>query len=210
MADTAGVLRTDLVDAVAAYQYYLDGQGKPREFSDDRYVMNDNCGRVTLRNAILEAQYFAIELYKSHRRTQFNFTGPAIPCGSFSSQFAQLSMMYPYPATENWQKAIGAHYIWLSASVRVAIDPRTSAAPEFSMDFVIHAEDQYNFNPGAKDIATGLPDDANGRFVVVGLAHGYRNNATLKRSFNWKGYQLGVASMGIRIHMRTDKPELNR
>jgi hypothetical protein len=210
MSDGAGMLRSDLVDAVAAYNHFHDGEGKPKTFSYDRYIMNDNSGRITLRNAILEAQYVAIELYKKHAKSTFEFTGPMIPCGTSDKKLTAVQSMYPYPATENWQKTIGAHAIWLSGRVKVTKPTGTAADPKFKMDFTLHAEDQYNFNPGMKDIATGLPDSDNGRFVVVGFAQGFRHNAQLKRSFEWKGFKLGVASMGIRIHMRTAKPELAR
>ena len=35
------------------------------------------------------------------------------------------------------------------------------------MVWTIHAEDRYNFNPGAKDIATGTPDSENGIFEIA-------------------------------------------
>lgn len=47
------------------------------------------------------------------------------------------------------------------------------------------------------DIVSGIPDDKNGNFVVVGFAHGYRNTSILRCSFSWKGFDLGVAKMGI-------------
>jgi hypothetical protein len=52
------------------------------------------------------------------------------------------------------------------------------------MNLVLHAEDQYNLNPGMKDITTGLPDDANGKFVIVGFAKGFRHTAILQRTFS--------------------------
>jgi hypothetical protein len=42
----------DLTDALAAYRHFLDGDGRPRIFSYDRYVMIDRSGQLTLRNAI--------------------------------------------------------------------------------------------------------------------------------------------------------------
>lgn len=207
----ASALRPDLVDGIASYSHFLNGKGKPRIFSYERYIMNDNSGRLTLRNAILDAQDAAISLWESNGRPKkFNFTGPAIPCGSGGSKYQYLSKAFPYPATENWQKAIGAHVIWLSGEVTVTQRSRPAPQPEFKMQFTLHAEDQYNFNPGAKDIKTGTPDSANGRFVVVGFAHGYRNNASLKRSFSWIGTQLGVASMGVQKQQRHKPPKINR
>jgi hypothetical protein len=59
------------------------------------------------------------------------------------------------------------------------------------MDLVLHAEDRYNFNPGMADIATGIPDDANGVFEVTGLGAQYTNYATLKRTVTWSGLASG-------------------
>ncbi len=94
-------------------------------------------------------------------------------------------------------KAIGAHVIWVSANVTVVKSGVAKTDPIFKMNFTLHAEDQYNFNPGMTDIVTGIPDDENGNFVVVGFANGYLNTSILRRSFSWKGFDLGVAKMGI-------------
>jgi hypothetical protein len=210
MLEGAETLRPDLSDAVAAYRHYLEGEGTPRQFSYDRYVTNDESGRTTLRNAILDAQDAAIRLWQDKRPAKFSFTGPAIPCGTFDSKFSNVRTNFPYPATENWQKAIGAHVIWLSGDVTVRTFPGTTLPPEFRMNLVLHAEDQYNFNPGAADIATGIPDNDNGVFVIVGFAKGYFQSSVLRRSFFWKGFDLGVASMGIHLQPRQRQPQNNR
>ncbi len=49
----------------------------------------------------------------------------------------------------------------------------------------IHAEDRYNFNPGAADIATGAPDSANGRFEITGLGHEFLSTGTYSHSFEF-------------------------
>ena len=203
MMETAGALRPDLADAIAAYNHFLDGEGEAREFSYERYVMNDQSGRTTLRNAILDAQDAAIKLWRSNGKpSNFQFTGPGIPCGSADPI---LRKTFPYPVTENWQKAIGAHFIWISGNV--AVDQSNAASPVFKMKFVLHAEDQYNFNPGQSDIASGIPDSENGKFVVVNFAHGYRNNSTIKRSFTWKGFEPGISSMGMNIRINERPPK---
>jgi len=51
----------------------------------------------------------------------------------------------------------------------------------------LHAEDRYNFNPGMHDIATGIPDSANGEFELSGLGHQYMNYSTLVRNLTWTG-----------------------
>lgn len=211
MLETAEALRPDLTDANAAYRHFHEGEGKARTFSYERYVNNDSSGRLTLRNAILEAQDAAIKLWRGNGQpNMFSFSGPVIPCGALSSiTHPNCSKLFPYPATENWQKTIGAHKIWLSGDVRVKTKSR-QPMPEFNLHLTLHVEDQYNFNPGAQDIGSGLPDNANGRFVVVGFAHGYLHTSKLTRVFTWNGFDLGVASMGIQITMRQNQPQNNR
>jgi hypothetical protein len=172
----------DLPDALAAYRHFLYGHGTDRTFSYERYVANDPSGRVTLSNAILDAQRGAESLFAAHfaglATVSFQMTSSAIPVGASAS--------FPYPQTQNWQKAIGAHMIWLSADVTVAsgVPP---AIPRFRMTLTLHAEDRYNFNPGAKDIATGIPDSDNGVFEITGLAKQYMNYSTLQRQVEWSG-----------------------
>lgn len=184
----------DIPDALAAYRHFLEGTGSTRTFSYERYVANDASGATLLRNAIIEAKSAAYTLYSSLATpgsTSFEFTGSALSARANSVEF-------PYPATENWQKAIGAHVFWISGSVDVTHTP--PGQPSFDMTFTIHAEDQYNFNPGQADIATGIPDSANGVFEVTGLAKGYRNEATLSRRVQWSG----AAATGT--HTVTDAP----
>jgi hypothetical protein len=54
-----------------------------------------------------------------------------------------------------------------------------------AMVMTVHAEDRYNFNNGAADIATGIPDSANGELEAAGLAHGYMDYSTLQRTVRW-------------------------
>jgi hypothetical protein len=119
-------------------------------------------------------------------------TGSAIACGSSNPRFRKL---FPYPKTENWQKAIGAHWIWMSAAVSVS---KTADVPTFSVLMIVHVEDRYNFNPGAADINTKILDKANGRFEVSGLAKQYMNYSILVRHLRWTGWTrspVGVSSL---------------
>jgi hypothetical protein len=113
---------------------------------------------------------------------------------------------FPYPVTVNWQKALGGHYIWMSADVEVSVEGRT-----FNMSLVVHAEDRYNFNPGQSDIASGIPDAANGRFEVTGLAKQYMNYSTLQRYVQWETGVAGpprpiISRQGRRQGRRSDRP----
>jgi hypothetical protein len=50
----------------------------------------------------------------------------------------------------------------------------------------VKVEDMYNFNRWNKDIATGIPDDENGRFEIVGFAHEFLSKATLVRHIRFR------------------------
>jgi hypothetical protein len=207
--EVAEAVRPDLTDACAAYRHFLEGRGKTRLFSYDRYVASDQSGRHTLRSAILEFQYAAVELSLDHPDLEgFQFTGPAIPCGVDASKQPYLGGFYPYPATENWQKTIGGHFIWLSGTVEVIESP-SGRPPAYRGVMDVHAEDRYNFNPGDEDIATGIPDSANGRFEITGLGHQYNNHSSLRRVLSWTGFQLGVHSAAAST-ARSRQPSDNR
>lgn len=173
MLEGSEALRPGLSDANGAYRHFLDGEGRDRTFSYERYVENDANGQTTLRNLITDAQRHAEVIGQG--RTQFSITSDAYPAGGSDARF-------PYPETENWQKTIGAHSLWTSADVQV-----TGSAPNrtFTLTFTLHAEDRYNFNPGAADIATGIPDSDNGVFEITGLAHQYMNYGELTRVVTW-------------------------
>ncbi len=133
-------------------------------------MANDNSGKTTLENAVLDFRR-GVEALPSARpvgaspATQIT-SGP-IPCGS---KDPDLRRLFPYPATENWQKAIGSHVIWLSGSVTMG---SAAGRPSFSGLMTLHAEDRYNFNPRQHDIQTAIPDSAIGVFEVTGLAKQY-------------------------------------
>jgi hypothetical protein len=102
-------------------------------------------------------------------------TKDAIPVGD--------SVRFPYPVTEDWQKAIGAHVVWIEASVTVRTDSHNRRV--FDIEMTLHGEDQYNFNPTMKDIVTGIPDSENGRFEITGLAKEFRSVSTIKRKITF-------------------------
>lgn len=202
-------LRPGLTDALAAYRHFLNGKGKDRTFSYERFVVNDESGAVILKNAIADLQAGVVKLWLANQAlVSFQVTGTAIPCGGPSS------VRFPYPATENWQKTIGAHYIWLSAEVAVIAGsprgPLGHTAPRFSAFVTLHAEDRYNFNPGAADIATGIPDSDNGIFEVTGLAHQYDQFATLWKGIWWEDLQLLSCTATSGSTERHRQPTSNR
>jgi hypothetical protein len=199
------VPHNNLPDALPAYRHFLYGHGTDRIFSYDRYVNGDPSGKLTLENALLDFRRGAEALAPAAAgATTFQITGTGIACGSNDPGLASL---FPYPATENWQKAIGAHFIWLSGTVSVVA---ATPVPSFSALFTLHAEDRYNFNPGAHDITTGIPDDANGRFEVTGLAQQYTNYAVLVRTVTWMGATPASEVVKRISDSRDRKPQDNR
>jgi len=177
----------NLSDALAAYRHFLHGGGRPRNFSYERYVLHDPNGKTTLNSAIKDAKEGAEDLWAGNyfnKSLDFQMTGSAIRVGDPNKIYYAH---FPYPATENWQKAIGGHVIWISADIHVVFSNKEQL-PNFTMKFELHAEDRYNFNPGNHDIATGIPDSENGIFEITGLANQYLNYSTLKRTVEWMGF----------------------
>jgi hypothetical protein len=199
----------DLPDALAAYRHFLYGKGTDRTFSYNRYVASDISGSTPLNNAILDFRY-GVESLAIPRpvgsATSFQVTSGSIPCGSNEPD---LSDLFPYPATENWQKALGSHMIRLSGSVTVSVSGSgTNRGYEVLM--TLYAEDQYNFNPDAKDIATGIPDSANGVFEVTGLAQQYMNYSTLTWMLRWTGVTANPPAVSRLAGRRDRQPGDNR
>jgi hypothetical protein len=198
------VPHNDLPDALAAYRHFLYGKGTDRVFSYERYVANDGSGKITLANAVLDFRRGVEDLAAGRpagASPSLQVTSGPIPCGSKEPDVRKL---FPYPATENWQKALGSHVI---GSISVGA---VAGRPTFVGIMTLHAEDRFNFNPGMNDIATGLPDSANGIFEVTGLAKQYMNYATLQRSLRWEGATAEPAEV-TRIAASPDrKPDDNR
>jgi hypothetical protein len=55
-----------------------------------------------------------------------------------------------YPVHRNWQKSLGDHTVYGTSDVVVNGD-------QITMKIKVHAEDMYNFNADAADIATARP-----------------------------------------------------
>jgi hypothetical protein len=167
-------------DAIPAYRHFHFGEGKPRavdyedflEARDDGETKGDQSGATILSSAIEDTRAAAIELDEKQ------YPGSVAPrVFEIRSQVITVrdgDSRYPYPVTENWQKAIGGHPIWITAIVDVSPDPGASVR-RFSIFMTIHMEDMYNFNPGAHDKATGIADAENGLFEITGLAHEFLN-----------------------------------
>lgn len=190
-------------DGVEAYYHFMRGNGADQTISYDKFVKEDPAGQTTLNNAIRDTQRGSEEVYRqmvandptlANKPVTFQMTGGNINVG------APDDPIYPYPETENWQKAIGRHDVWNSATVTVTPPATHGGSPSYSMNYNLHFEDRYNFNRGNVDIATGKPDELNGRYEESGLAHQYTNYGSLKRDVTWTGGEIpsstAVATQG--------------
>ncbi len=200
--EVAEALRPDLVDGTSAYRHFLFGGGRQREFDYQRFIDDDSSGARVWQSVLEDARFAAVEYHdglmgSTPRAGTWTFRLRTDPVGVGSDG------RYPYPATENWQKAIGGHSIWSELDVTVEVEEaprRARAAGEaegeaeasvayirrFEVDLTLHMEDMYNFNPGQADIASGIPDDDNGRFEITGLGHEFLQVATLERGFEFE------------------------
>jgi hypothetical protein len=162
-------VREDLADASKAYWHFLKGKGANFTCDYEKFVRDDPNGQVVLASAIDDVCAGVLDVFDSKfpksasvdRREAFSVTSNAI---QVSTDFR-----YPYPESENWQKTLGAHWLWISANASVRSVPSLNIR-EVEIVVTLHAEDMYNFNPGSSDIKTGITDAENGRLEVVGLA----------------------------------------
>ncbi|MBL7492284.1 hypothetical protein I6A60_13965 [Frankia sp. AgB1.9] len=161
----AQLLRPDLADATRMYDHYLHGDGSPMTVDLDKGYRQDASIRTAVDDQIANSRAAADQLIHDSGLTSFSITGTAVEA-------------QPYPVTENWQKTLGGYTVWDSADVRVDGD-------QVTMTVTVHEEDRWNFNHNAQDIATGAPDDENGRFEQLGWAHSFDTHGTLVRTVTW-------------------------
>jgi hypothetical protein len=163
----AEVLKPSLSDATKAYQHYVDNSGAPmtidyaKAYHDDANIRQ----AVDLQSSQARA---AADRIAASGNTTFSITGDGV----------SISALNLYPSTEDWQKTLGDHQIWTSGKVSVVGGVAT-------MVVTVHARDRYNFNPGMHDIATGAPDDENGRFAVLGWAKAFDTSGQLSETVRW-------------------------
>lgn len=188
----------DLSDANAAYRHFLFGKGADRTLNYERFLANDPTGEKVIPNIMRELQRHAEIIGKD--RTRFSITSEAFTIGT--------NGIAPYPETENWQKAIGGHNLWVSADLSVSANNKGEI--HYTANVVIHMEDRYNFNPGQHDIATGIPDSANGTFEITGLGKQYMNYATVRRQITWREGAWSSSSPTGAPTNRQRKPNDNR
>ncbi|OLE21208.1 MAG: hypothetical protein AUG44_28265 [Actinobacteria bacterium 13_1_20CM_3_71_11] len=165
----AQVVRPDLDDATATYAHYLDATGTDMRIDYDEAYKEDTNIRRAVDNEILTARQEAERIFRETGQTGFEMTGdPAL----------ETELAGGYPSTENWQKTLGDHTIYGTAQVVVT-------GNQVTMKIKVHAEDMYNFNLDAQDVATGASDNENGRFSTLGWAKGFRTHGELERTVTW-------------------------
>lgn len=161
----AQLLRPDLADATRAYAHYWSNSGATLQIDYARAFREDAGIRTNVHTEIARTAAAVDVMARSGQAGTFSVTGQAHGAAQ-------------YPVTENWQKAIGGYQQWSSADVRVEGDRVT-------MTVRVHVLDRYNFNRGQADIASGAPDDANGRFTELGWARPFDTRGELTRTVSW-------------------------
>jgi len=176
----ARLLRWDLDDSLDAYGHYWSNTGDTFEIDYEEAYSEDEGIRANVDEEIGRAQAGAETLISSGN-AEFSMSGDAFPTSA-------------YPVTENWQKTVGGYQQWSSADVTVVGNTVT-------MTVTVHAEDYYNFNRGQADIASGAPDDANGRFTEIGWAKPFETTGTITRTVTW---ELGSADEATVVKPESD------
>lgn len=164
----------NLSDANAAYRHFLYGNGADKIINYQNYLSQDESGKNLNIDLISDLKTHAEVIGKD--RKKFSITS--------QEYFVGINAFGRYPSTVNWQKAIGAHVVWVSADINITATKEGDII--YDAVIVIHAEDRYNFNPGSNDIATGIPDSDNGIFEVTGLAKQYTTYGTATQNLMWK------------------------
>ena len=167
LADNFGWIK-GLSDAGDAYDHYMNGKGEDFEIDYKAAYNDDSNVRAGVDYYVNDLQHTVDNMIANGQQPPFSITGDLI---SITGDF--------YPDTENWQKTIGAHNIWISADV--SIDQNGNIV----MDTTVHEIDRYNFNRGQSDIASGTSDDVNGRFEELGWAHSFTTTGELDLNVTW-------------------------
>jgi RHS repeat-associated protein len=155
-------------DRVNAYKHYLGNTGKHYTFNLAKYINDDASGQRLLSDIKSIAMINAQKVLKKEGNISYYSEGfQAAGNGDF-----------PYPDSENWQKAIGAFNVYYKADLSAKANKNGSLT--YTLNLTIYGEDKYNFNPGQSDIATGTSDNENGRFEVIGWAKEFMQSGAAK------------------------------
>ena len=180
--------KPELKDATAAYKHFLvDNNGAPLTIRYEGFLTEDANGQTVLKSAVDDTRAGILDLFDAKfpkppattKTDKLQATSEAVSVGRALPDFR-----YPYPASENWQKAIGGHALWISAAATIASD-QVARLRKVEIIMTLHAEDMYNFNPNGVDIATATSDLENGRFEIVGLGTEFLQTATVNRTITF-------------------------
>ena len=156
-----------LKDASKMYNHYLDNTGTDQQIDYERAYKEDGIIKQYIDGEMNIMKKTVELLYNDQIGDSFEIIGTlqAIPNGT----------------SENWQKTIGAHYVYGKGEVTI-----NSHTGEATMKVTFTMEDMYNFNPGQADIATGTKDAVNGRFAELGWAKEFKTYGSLTRTITWQ------------------------
>jgi uncharacterized protein YukE len=177
--------RLDLEHGIEAYRHFLEGNGEPRQFDYGTFLADDAAGRVVLDNAVADARAGADDTYRQLLADGQIEPGEPVTF-TITSDLYQVggpNGAYPYPDSEDWQKAIGGHSMWTVTEVTYRPGPDGTLQAEANV--TLHAEDRYNFNRNQADIATGEPDSVRGVLEESGLAHQYDQTGSASFETEW-------------------------
>ena len=144
----------NMPDAVETYQHYRDNTGTDFEVDFSKAYKQDKGVKASVDNAVNDAKKAVDVMIQNGKKPPFCITGDLIACSDD-------------PQTENWQKAIGAFNIWVSAEV---MEDENGV---IHMTTTVHELDRYNFNSGQQDIVSHSKDEDNGRFEQLGWAKSF-------------------------------------
>lgn len=175
--------RLGLDNALEAYKHFLTGNGADFKFDLNAYLHDDKNGQHTLAKVMGDVRGAADDLLRDLDRSVGPNPGDSVSFQIHSDVMATEKDGFRYPASEDWQKAIGGHSFWSSADITVTRN--ADGTLDAKATVTIEAEDRYNFNPGQKDIATNVPDSERGVLEQTGLAHQFTQTGKASYVTEW-------------------------
>ena len=152
-----------LPEGAAAYQRYRSNTGVDLFVDYEEAISDDSVIKERVDTEIADVINGVKELFDGDE-SSFNFHSTS-------------ARSVPNGDSENWQKALGGHRIWSEGNVIY-----NQGDCKLDVEFTINVEDYYNFNPGQVDIASGLPDDDNCLFAIIGWANPFYSRGSISRS----------------------------
>lgn len=162
------ITKVNIPDGIATYEHYRSNNGTDFTINYERAYNEDSNIKAGVDSYLKDTQVLIEGMIKEGAGNSFQIT----------SELLNITGKY-YPETENWQKAIGGHKIWISADVEV------TEKGHIIMDAKVHEIDRYNFDKGKKDIKSGKSDEENGRFEQLGWAKSFNTIGEVNIKVQW-------------------------